>query len=187
MMMNILRILLAATVCALTWPVVAQDTNSLKTRIGTFEARAGVVIVKGINPVGTIPLGAAELSVGCKQTRDLASGEKMYGFIIEVEGPKLTPESVLVDDDEAGPLLKAVRTLGKINNELTTLSGFAASYTTKAGLCVTAESVRKDGAVQNYLKIEPYPPLALTPVQMTQLANLLQEGRENLDVLKVGK
>jgi hypothetical protein len=186
-MMNTLKNLLAATLCALTWPVAAQDTNSLNTRIGTFEARTGVVIVKGINPVGAIPLGAAELSVGCKQTRDLASSEKIYGLIIEVEGPQLPPEVVLVDDDEAGPLLNAVKTLGKVNNDLTTLSGYEASYTTRAGLRVIAESFRKDGAVQDYLKIEPYPPLALSPVQMTQLASLLQESRENLDVLKVGK
>jgi hypothetical protein len=159
----------------------------LNTQIGAFEARTGVILVKGFNPVGAIPLSAVELSVGCKQTRDLATGEKIYGLIIEVEGPQLPPEAVLVDDNEAGPLLNAVNTLGKVNNDLTTLNGFEATFTTKAGLHIIAESVRKEGAVQNYLRIEPYPRLALSAVQMTQFANLLQEGRKDLEVLKTGK
>jgi hypothetical protein len=185
--MNTLKILSAGAVCVLAWSALAQDTNSLNTQIGTFEARTGVVLVKGISPVGAIPLGAAELSVGCKQTRDLATGEKIYGLIIEVEGPQMLPEAVLVDDNETGPLLNAVNTLAKMTTDITTLNGFEASYTTKGGLEVIAESVRKEGAVQNYLRIEPYSRFALLPVQMTQLANLVQEGRKNLDALKAGK
>jgi hypothetical protein len=185
--MNKVIIILAAAACAFAGAATAQDTNLLMTQIGTFEARPGVVMVKGIGPVGSVQLGFGQLSVGCKQTKDISTGEKIHGLVVEVEGNQFAPEAALVDDDEVDSLLKAVNYLAKVNNDVTTLPGFEASYTTKAGLRVIAESVRKDGAVQNYVQFQPYPRIALTPVQMTQFSALIQQGRKNLDALKAGK
>jgi hypothetical protein len=185
--MNKVKMILVVAVCALACPATAQDTNSLRTQIGLFEAQTGVVIVKGISPVGSVQLGFGQLSLGCKQTKNVSTGEKIHGLVVEVEGSQFAPEAALVDDDEVDSLLKAVNYLAKVNNDVTTLPGFEASYTTKAGLRVIAESVRKDGALLNYLQFQPYPRIALTPVQMTQFSALIQQGRKNLDSLKAGK
>jgi len=185
--MNKVKIILAAWACALACAAAAGDTNSLATQIGAFENRTGAVIVKGFSPIGSIPLGFAQLSLGCKETRDVHSGEKIYGLIIEAEGNQIAPETVLVDDDEVAPLLAAINYLATVNNDVTTLGGFEATYTTRAGLRVIAESIRKEGAVQNYLKLESYPRIALTPVQVAQFAALIQQGRKDLDALKAGK
>ena len=185
--MNKLRIILLAAASMLAWTATAQDTNSLRTQIGMFEAQTGVVIIKGIGAVGSIPLGQAQLSVGYKQTKDAGGEEKLYGLIIEVEGDQFGRESVLLDDDEVDSLINAVNYLTKISNDVTPLGGFEASYTSKAGLRVIAESVRKDGGVLSYIKFEDYPRIALSPVQMTQFYHLVQQGRKNLDDLKSGK
>ncbi len=185
--MNKVRFFIVMAVCAFACAATAQDTNVLRTQIGLFEARTGVVIVKGISPVGSVQLGFAQLSVGCKQTKDINTGQKVHGLIIEVEGSQFASEATLVDDDEVEPLLNAINYLAKVNNDVTPLPGFEASYTTKAGLQVIAESVQKNGAVLNYVKFEPYPRIALSPVQMTQFAALIQQGKKNLDALKAGK
>ena len=185
--MNTLKTVFVAAVCALAWTAMAQDTNLLRTQIGLFEARTGVVIVKGIGPVGAVPLNTAQLSIGYKQTKDLNTGEIAYGLIIEVEGNQFGREAIFVDDDEVDSLLNAVNYLAKINNDVTALPGFEASYATKAGLRIIAESIRKEGGVLNYLKFEDYPRIAMSPVQMTQFYNLLLQCRKNLDALKSGR
>jgi hypothetical protein len=181
-----LKTVLAVALCVLACAAMAQDTNTVKTQLGLFDARIGVVLVKGIGPVGSIPLGATQLAIGYKQTKDLNTGEKAHGAIIEVEGNVFGREAILVDDDELDSLVNAVSYLAKINNNITTLTGFEASYTTKAGLRVIAESIRRDGGVQIYLKFEGYPRFPLSPVQTTQLSALLQQCRKNLDAVKSG-
>jgi hypothetical protein len=185
--MNKVKIVLAMAVCALVCAAGAQDTNSLRTQIGLFEAQSGVVIIKGISPVGLVQLGVAQLSVGCKESKNAATGQKLYGLVIEMEGSQFAPEAALVDDDEVDALQNAINYLAKIGNDVTTLPGFEATYTTKAGLRVIAESLRKDGAVSDYLQVEPFPRFPLSPVQMTQFAALIQQGRKCLDDLKSGK
>jgi hypothetical protein len=185
--MNLLKFFIVMAVCAFACAATAQDTNELRTQIGLFEARGNVVLVKGISPVGSVQLGFAQLSVGCKQTKDLGTGQKIHGLIIEVEGSQFASEAALVDDDEVESLLNAITYLAKIKNDITPLPGFEASYTTKAGLHVIAESVEKNGSVLNYVRFEPYPRIALSPVQMTQFAALIQQGRKDLDDLKAGK
>jgi hypothetical protein len=180
-------LLAAAAACALAGPAAAQDTNALKTQIGVFEARTGTVIVKGIGPVGSIQLGEAQLSVGCKQSKDINTGEKIYGLVIELEGAQITPEGALVDDSEISSLLEAAGYLARATSGITALDGFEATYTTKAGLQVVAECVRKDGGVATYLRLGDYPRIALSPAQMTQFYNLIQEGRKDVNVLKLAK
>jgi hypothetical protein len=71
--------------------------------------------------------------------------------------------------------------------EVTSLPGFEASFTTKAGLRVIAHSDRANGAVVTYLQFEDFPRIPLSSVQIQQLEVLLQQGRKNLDALKAGK
>ncbi len=185
--MNTLKFILAAATCALAYVATAQDTNSLRTQIGLFENRTGVVIVKGTGNLGSVPLDSVDLSVRCKQTTDVSTGEKVCGLAVEIEGSQFGRARNLVDDDEVDSLLSAVNYLAKINNDITPLPGFEATYTTKAGLRIIADSVRKEGGVLTYVQIEDYPRIAVSAVQMTQLYNLISLGRKNLDALKSGK
>jgi hypothetical protein len=188
--MNKLKILLVATLCALAGAATAQDTsatNVFTTQIAQFEARTGVVLVKGVGQIGTLPLGTVQLTVRYKQTIDVNSGEKIHGLAIELESSQFGRDWILVDDDEVDSLLNGVNYLAKINFDVTPLPGFEATYTTKAGLRVIADSVRKEGGVLNYLQFGDSPRISLSAVQMTQFYGLIQEGRKNLDAVKSGK
>jgi hypothetical protein len=44
----------------------------------------------------------------------------------------------------------------------------------------------KDSGIQMYLQFEDYPRISLSSAQMTQFANLIQDGRKALDALKTG-
>jgi hypothetical protein len=106
---------------------------------------------------------------------------------IEITGNPFPRDHILVDDSEVDALLSGLNYLIKINYDVTTLPAFQASYTTKAGLRVTADSVRREGAVQNYVQYGDQPRIALSSVQMTQLYGLIAQARKNLDALKSAK
>ena len=184
--MNKLSILLLAII-AFAFAATAQDTNSLKTDIGVFEARTGVVIVKGFGQIGSVAAGPVEISVRCKETTDVSIGQKTYGLTVELDGNPFPRARVLVDDNEIDPLLSGLNYLIKINYDVTALPGFEASYTTKAGLRMMANSLRKEGGVQYSLQYDDQLRIELTSVQMTQLYSLIAQARKNLDDIKAGK
>jgi hypothetical protein len=192
--MNKLSVTLLAAMCSLVLTAAAQDTNALRTQIGAFEARTGAIIVKGYAPVGSIAAGPIELSVRCKETTDIGTGQKFYGLAVELVagGNNVPRDQILVDDDEVDALLDAINYIVKSNYEITTdkvttLASYEASYTTKSGLRVLAHSVRKDGGVRYWLESSATPRFALSAVEMTQLYNLVDQARKNLDGLKAGK
>ena len=191
--MNKLSLLLLSAFCSFAGVAAAQDTNSLRTNLGLFEARTGSVIVRGFAEVGSIPAGAAEITVRCKETTDIASGQKLYGLAFEIAAGNAFPrDRVLLDDEEITPLLDALNYVIKSNYEITTdkvttLTSYEVSYTTKAGLRVMAHSIRREGSVAYSLQSCDSPRIALSSVQMTQLYDLIDQARKNLDDLKAGK
>lgn len=186
-LMNKTLILLAATLCAFTFVSSAQDTNSLRTNLGVLEAQTGVIIIKGFGSVGTIPIGADVIAVRTKESSDITSGLKAYGLAVQVEANSLPRERIYVDYDEIDSLLGAMDYLIKIKYDVTALPGFEASYTTKAGLRIIANSIRREGAVQHSLQYGDSPRIMLSSIQMTQLHDLIEQGRKNLDALKADK
>lgn len=185
--MNKLRILLMAAAGLLALSAQAQDTNMLKTDIGIFESRTGLVIIKGFNQVGTIPVGTDEIAVRCKESTEAATGIKVYGLIIAIGGNPRPREHAYVDYDEIDPLLDGLNYLIKINYDVTTLPAFEAGYTTKSGLRFMARSERRAGGIQASLQYGDNRRISLTSVQMTELYNLIMQARKNLDDLKSGK
>lgn len=185
-MANNVKIFLAAgIICAAACAVQAQDTNALNTRIGQFENRTGVVIVKGYGQVGSIPVEGGELLVRCKETSD-SNGQKMRGLLVEYDTGESGRTALPVDDDEVDALLKAINSLSRINNNDTSLPGFEATYTTRANLRIIALGSHREGSVSNAIQFASYPPIALSPTQMTQLSSLIAHGQKSLEALKAG-
>ena len=181
-----LAVFLAVSTIALS--AAAQDTNDLNTAIGRFESARDIIIAHGFGDIGSIPLNQGEVRVRVRESRNFATAEKMYGLTVAWETQNAGQLRILVDDDEVDALANAVSSVTTIKTEqVTTLAGFEASFTTKAGLRVIAHSDRRDGAVVTYLQFEDFPRIALSSVQMQQLGNLLLQGRKNIDALKAGK
>ena len=185
--MNHWRLVFLTTFCALAFAATAQDTNNLKTHIGLFENRTGSVIIKAIGPVGSVLAGPQEIAVRIKETTDVSIGQKIYGLAIEIESGPAFRDRIYVDDDEIDPLLNAINYLLKVKYDVTTLPGFEAGFTTKAGLRVMAHSIRREGALEHSVQYGEEPRILLTSMQMAQLYGLIEQARKNLDALKAGK
>ena len=185
--MKNLPLILAAAFCALAFAARGQDTNVLKTELGQFENRTGVVIVKGFGLIGSVAAGTADVSVRCKETTDVSIRQKVYGLAIQIDGATFPPDRIYVDEDEIGPLLSGINYLLKISYDATALPSFEASYTTKAGLQVLANSVRRDGGIEFSVQGNYTPRIALTSMQMTQFYSLILQAQKNLETMKAGK
>jgi hypothetical protein len=173
---------------ALALSAAAQDTNDLNTAIGRFENTRDTIIAHGFGEIGSIPLNQGEVQVRIRESQNLATAEKLYGLTVAWETKNAGHLRILVDEDELDALANAVSSLTTMTTEeVTTLTGFEASFTTKAGLRVIAHSDRRGGAVLTYLQFEDFPRTALSSVQLQQLGTLLQQGRKNIDALKAGK
>jgi hypothetical protein len=185
--MNKSHIILASALCSLALTAFSQDTNALKTDIGVFEARTGVVIIKGFGPVGSVSAGTEVISVRCKESIDVSRGHKAYGLAIEIGATPPPQERIFVDYDEIDSLLGGINYLSKITYDVTSLPGFEASYTTRSGLRFAANSVRKQGGIQTSLQYGDQPRILLTSEQMTQLYGLIEQAKNNLDAIRTAK
>jgi len=185
--MNKSHVILLTIFCSLALASQAQDTNSLNTDIGLLEARTGAVIIKGFGQIGSVAAGTDVISVRSKESTDISTGHRLYGLSIEIEGNPLPRQRIYVDDNEMDSLISAINFLIKIDYDVTSLPGFEASYTTKAGLRVGAHSIRRDGAIQTFLQYGDQPKIMLTSIQMTQLCGLIDQARKNLNALKAAK
>ncbi len=185
--MNKLRIIWVAVFSLVSQTVLAQDTNELKTAIGVFDTQTGVVIVRGYGLIGTLSVGTDEISVLCKESTDTSSGHKADGLAIKITGNPLPQEKILVDYDEIDSLLNSISYLNKITYNVTPLPSFEAGFSTKAGLRVAADSIRREGGIKTYLEYGEHPKILLSSVQLMQLYTLIEQAKNNLDSIKSPK
>ncbi|QKQ26531.1 hypothetical protein [Candidatus Reidiella endopervernicosa] len=87
--MNISKFIMAGVLCA--WAVSSYAENlkegvpEVKTKLESFSANTGVVIVRGFEVVGKIDgLYDASIEVESKEFVNVTSGKKEYGITIEV-------------------------------------------------------------------------------------------------------
>ena len=176
--------LLLTMLGSLVLSVSAQDTNSLKTDLGVFEAQTGTVLVKGFGHIGSLTVGTDRITVSCKESTDITTGRKIDGLAILIQGNTSLRKRILVDYEEIDPLLEGINYLNKISYEITPLPGFEACFATKAGLMVVANSQRRQGLIQDSLEYGDDIRILLTPDQMTQFYRLLEQAKKSLDNLR---
>jgi hypothetical protein len=116
-----------------------------KTKLEAFQARTGVVIIKGFSRVGLAAgLEGTSIEVENREFRDAGGNSKEYGITIEVREAGNAGKRSLsyIDYDEIDPLLKGLEYLSKIDNSVTQLSRFEADYRTRDDLLISASSGR---------------------------------------------
>jgi hypothetical protein len=185
--MNKIHLLLLAAFCALVTATPAQDTNSLKTDLGVFETQTGTVLIKGFSQIGTLTVGTDVVSVYAKESSDITTGHKADGLAIVISGNAPPRRRILVDCDEIDSLLDSINYLNKISCDVTPLASFEASYSTKSGFRVVANSLRRQGTIQASLEYGDDLKILLTTDQMEQFYRLLEQARKNLDALRSPK
>ena len=130
-------------------PASGQETIETelepRTKLEAFQARMGVVIVKGFSRIGLAAgLEGTSIEVESREFRDVGSNSKEYGITIEVREAGNTARRSLsyIDYDEIEPLLKGLEYLNKIDSSVTQLTRFEADYRTRGDLLVSASSSR---------------------------------------------
>lgn len=170
-------------------PGFSQETNhpakEPKTKLESFEARTGAVIIKGYSQIGKVGGSAgASVTVDCRELFDAAANRKEYGITIEVkEGPPLRRQNTtLIDYDEIDSLLKGIDFISKIDKSVTSLSNFEAIYVTKGDFRVftfssseakirAGISSGRIGATSAYLSLD----------DLAKLRGFIAQAKEKLD------
>jgi len=168
---------------------IAQITNVPPTQLEAFEAQTGTVIIKGAAQIGSLDVGTANVIVISKESRDVSTGYKEYGMAIEADANNQRVWKKVVDYDEIDPLLSNLDYLAKIDYTVTALPTFVAGYATKSGFRVGAFTSQRRGAIQFFL--QDYSTnsarILITPTQLAQFQNLIEQARKNLDALRAAK
>jgi len=164
----------------------AQVTNVPATELEAFEAQTGAVIVKGAGPVGSLAVDAVNITVISKESQDVNTGRRQYGMAVEAVANNQRVWKKVVDDDEMDSLLNGLNYLAKMDYKVTALPTFVAGYVTKSGLRVGAFTSQRRGAIQYFLQDQSAkgPRILITPAQLAQFQDLVDETRKNLDSLK---
>ena len=184
--MKIFALAFLLAIAAGAGSVSAQDTNNLNTLLGQFENKTNVMVIKGFADVGTIPLGQSEVRVRTRESQNVATGEKMYGLVVDWVHDGVH-RRLLVDEDELDGLINAVNYLVSVDYNVTKQPGFEGNFRTRSGLQAIAHSERKEAAVLLFLQFDDALRVSMTSVQMQSFSKLLQQGRKDLETLKSGK
>jgi hypothetical protein len=171
--------------CAQTGAKV-ESAGQTKTKLELFQARTGVVIIRGFSKIGTIDGRYGNASVESKEFTDASSGKREYGITIEVvsTGDVKRDNTSYVDYDEIDSLLKGIDYISKIQSSVTKLSNFQADYRTKGeleistfssgGRTLAAVSSGSIGQVSAYFELS----------KLAELRDLIVKAKTNLGAIK---
>ncbi|MCZ7624486.1 MAG: hypothetical protein C3F12_07945 [Candidatus Methylomirabilota bacterium] len=140
-----MRLFLVTFWFLLTCSVAAAQEQSEQprrpaTKLEAFQARTGVVLIRGYTPVGMIRGIGATITVDAREFRDAGNpNSRATGISIAVkETGRLERENTsFVDADEIESLLKGIEYIAKISRDATMHVNFEAEYRTKGDLRIT--------------------------------------------------
>lgn len=146
--MKLIFMFMFGVICQLTsGSVFAQikpaEAGQLKTKLEAFQAKSGVVIIKGFSRMGSVSGrfgGIAE--VQSMELRDAGSPLRITGAVVTIrEGGRLERESrSFIDYDEIDSLIKGLDYVARADSTVTKLSSFEANYSTKGDLMISVFS-----------------------------------------------
>jgi hypothetical protein len=181
---------IASFILVIALPIAAQekasDKGQPKTQLEAFAAETGVVIIKGYSDIGEV-VSMGSIAVDCKEFTNAKSGKKSYGMTIKVkEAGRLEREGrSYIDYEEIEALIAGIDYISKINSNVTKLSNFEATYSTKGDFSITvfnmsggklsiAVTTGYVGRTSAYLPMEKLP----------MLRSFIVQAKEKLDALR---
>jgi hypothetical protein len=163
----------------------AQQKPEPKTKLETFQARTGSVVVKNYSEIGSVT-GIGSASINSYEFVDAQTSKREYGIGIIVKGGgRIERESsTYVDYDEIDSLLKGLDYISKVTKEQSKLKNFEAHYKTLGDLDVStfssretiasAVTVRRLGDVSVYFELD----------QLAKFRQLIVDAKAALDAVK---
>jgi hypothetical protein len=190
--MNIFRVCwVVILACAY---VYAQDRSAQppapKTRVETFEAQSGIVIIRGFSVVGELKGALGGITtVQSMEFTNAANRSKEFGISIDIKetGRLERSNRSFIDYDEIESLLKGLDYVGKIDKSVTPLDNFQADFRTRGGFQISTFNSAANGgrtmvALQSgaigstsmYLNMEDLP----------RFRDMIANGKAKLDSIK---
>jgi len=186
-MKNILTVAATVLLFSLPCPARAHDTNELpRTRLETFEATTGRVVIKGTDELGSIATKNGVVIVRCHEYRDVPSGQRQLGIAVVVRQNEITEDTTTVDEDEIEALLAGIDYVSKADPSISSLSHFEAFYASRAGLRVASYSSRRMSTVEASITSNRYQ-RSKTWLNMSQLAqfkNLIEQAQTKIEAIR---
>jgi hypothetical protein len=139
-MKSICGLLLAISAIPIAFAQESQDATKPATKLEAFQAKTGIVVVRGFTTVGTIRGLAGDITVDAREFRDASNpNARVSGISISVkETDRLERENTsFIDADEVDSLLIGLDYIAKASKDITKLEQFEAEYRTKGNFSLT--------------------------------------------------
>jgi hypothetical protein len=169
-------------------PQDAKPAQDGKTKLEAFQAKSGVVIVRGFTTIGSVQItDNIGVDVECREFKDAGTGKRELGIAVAVRSYSgIQHESTsYVDYDEIDSLIAGIDYINKLDKTATRLKNFQADYRTRGDLTISTYSTSNGeieasvssgriGAVQAYVSL----------ANTAQLRAFLVKAKETLDAIK---
>ena len=120
------------------------------TKLEAFQARTGVVLIRGYTEIGTIGGRSSTVTVTAREFRDASNPtSRATGIAIEVKevGRLERQNTSFVDADEIDSLLKGIDYIAKIGKDITKHENFEVDYRTKGDLRIGVFNSGRSGNI----------------------------------------
>jgi hypothetical protein len=110
------------------------------TKLEAFQARTGIVVIRGYTTVGSISGLGSTVTVDAREFRDASnpkSRETGVSILVKEHGRLERENRSFVDGDEIDSLLRGIDYITKLRDDVTRLEHFEADYRTKGDLRIT--------------------------------------------------
>ncbi|MCA0270108.1 MAG: hypothetical protein LCH53_12960 [Bacteroidetes bacterium] len=156
-----------------------------RTRLETFSAKTGSVILRGFSDAGTLRAQfGTTLDVQAQEMTDASSGERVSGVIVRIkdDNPYSSASASYVDADELTALVEGLDYVSRVNASSTKLEDFQADYRTRGDLTVSVYSSNR-GRVEAAVKSGTIgrSTAFISIDQLTQFRNLIVQSKALLD------
>jgi len=167
------------------WRRVGCEPFEPRTKLERWEAVHSNVIIKGFTRITTVEVRG--IRVDAIEIRELSSTTRVKGIVIVLrEGGERPDENrAFIDYDEIDPLLNAIDSISRVDETVTKLVGFEASYKTLGDLEISVfRQTRSGAAVVMRTGICDRATTTMSLDDLGKVRALIQEAKTRLDELR---
>jgi hypothetical protein len=163
----------------------SEHSKPPATKLEAFQARTGVVVIRGYTSVGTVHGRFGSIvTVDAREFRDASNPKsRVAGISISVKAfrPLERENTSFVDAEEIDSLLKGIEYITKIGRDVTSLQKFEADYRTKGNLRITVFDNEK-GEISASIESGPVGPTTafIDLLELEAFRKLILEAKSKL-------
>ncbi|MGH9970889.1 MAG: hypothetical protein ACREBG_24280 [Pyrinomonadaceae bacterium] len=158
-----------------------------RTKLEAIELRYERVLIKGFSQISNLNVRGGDLRVDAIELKDSADSSRATGIVIALRqaGERPHEDRSFIDYEEINSFVKALETIGRVNETVTKLPGFEARYRTAGDLDVNVFRQSRSGtAVSVTSGICDKVTVLMTLEELERLRGIILEAKARLDDIK---